>query len=71
MRVDTKVYLKLAYLFFILMQIRDYGHFKSLGAFAPLVPFYLRFIFPWQFHIAPKDDVARDIVFEVASPAKY
>src|SRR6476659_1154316 len=41
-RVDTKVHLKLAYLFFVLMNLRDYGHFKSTRDFIDIVRFYLQ-----------------------------
>jgi UDP-MurNAc hydroxylase len=53
-RIDTKVAKKLAYLFFILMALRDYGHFKSLAEFARFVRFYLPFAFPRLFQLAPK-----------------
>jgi len=58
-RIDTKVPLKLSYLFFILMGLRDYGHFKSLGEFARYVRFYLPFVFPKLFHLAPRGPETR------------
>ena len=48
-RVDTKVHLKLAYLFFVLMNLRDYGHFKSARDFIDIVRFYLPVVFPKLF----------------------
>ena len=45
-RIDTKINQKLAYLFFILMGLRDYGHFKSVRDFARSVRFYLPMVFP-------------------------
>ena len=69
-RVDTKVHLKLAYLFFILMNLRDYGHFKSVRDFLEIVRFYLPVVFPKLFRIAPKGDKPLAIAFETASPIK-
>ena len=68
MRLDTKVHLKLAYLFFILMNLRDYGHFKSVRDFLEIVRFYLPVVFPKLFRIAPKGDKPLAIAFETASP---
>jgi len=67
-RIDTKIANRLSYLFFILMMLRDYGHFKSLGEFAHYVRFYLPFVFPKLFRLAPKGSAQR-IALESASPA--
>jgi hypothetical protein len=69
-RVDTKVHLKLAYLFFILMNLRDYGHFKTVRDFLDIVRFYLPVVFPKLFRIAPRGDKPLAIAFETASPIK-
>jgi hypothetical protein len=69
-RVDTKVHLKLAYLFFILMNLRDYGHFKTVRDFLEIVRFYLPVVFPKLFRIAPKGDKPLAIALETASPIK-
>ena len=69
-RVDTKVHLKLAYLFFILMNLRDYGHFKTVRDFLEIVRFYLPVVFPKLFRIAPKDDKPLAVAFETASSIK-
>ncbi len=65
-RVDTKVHLKLAYLFFVLMNLRDYGHFKSTRDFIDIVRFYLPVVFPKLFRIAPKGDKPVALTFEAA-----
>src|SRR6476469_806993 len=65
-RVDTKVHLKLAYLFFVLMNLRDYGHFKSTRDFIDIVRFYLPVVFPKLFRIAPKADKPVALTFEAA-----
>jgi UDP-MurNAc hydroxylase len=67
-RIDTQVPIKLSYLFFILMGLRDYGHFKSLGEFAHYVRFYLPFVFPKLFQLAPKGP-AQHIALESTTPA--
>lgn len=53
-RIDTNVNKKLAYLFFILMGLRDYGHFKSARDFIEIVRFYVPVMFPKLFRIAPR-----------------
>ncbi|HSP49412.1 MAG TPA: hypothetical protein VLN61_04360 [Pseudolabrys sp.] len=63
-RVDTKVHLKLAYLYFILMGLCDYGYFKSVGDFLQIMRFYLPVVFPKLFRIAPKGDKPLAIAFE-------
>ncbi len=52
-RIDTKVHKKLAYLFFVLMGMRDYGHFQSRREFLRTVRFYLPFVFPKLFRLTP------------------
>jgi cellulose synthase/poly-beta-1,6-N-acetylglucosamine synthase-like glycosyltransferase len=69
-RVDTKINLKLSYLFFILMNLRDYGHFKSVRDYLDIVRFYLPVVFPKLFRIAPKGDKPLAIAFETASPIR-
>ena len=69
-RVDTKVHLKLAYLFFILMGFRDYGHFKSVGDFLEIMRFYLPVVFSKLFRIALRGDKPLAIAFETVSPIK-
>jgi hypothetical protein len=69
-RVDTKINVKLSYLFFILMNLRDYGHFKSVRDFLDIVRFYLPVVFPKLFRIAPKGDKPIAIAFETASPIR-
>jgi hypothetical protein len=69
-RIDTKINQKLAYLFFILMNLRDYGHFKSTRDFLDIVRFYLPVVFPKLFRIAPKGDKPLAIAFDAASPIK-
>ena len=65
-RVDTKVHLKLAYLFFILMGLRDYGHFKSVRDFIDIVRFYLPVVFPKLFRVKPTGEKPVAITFEAA-----
>jgi len=69
-RVDTKINVKLSYLFFILMNLRDYGHFKSVRDFLDIVRFYLPVVFPKLFRIAPKGDNPIAIAFETAGPIR-
>ncbi len=69
-RIDTKINQKLAYLFFILMNLRDYGHFKTKRDFMDIVRFYLPVVFPKLFRVAPKSDKPLAIAFETASPIK-
>ena len=70
LRIDTKVDPRLAYLFFILMNLRDYGHFKSVRDFLEIVRFYLPVVFPKLFRIAPKGDKPIAIAFDSTSPIK-
>ena len=65
-RIDTKVNQKLAYLFFILMGLRDYGHFKSVRDFADIVRFYLPVVFPKLFRVKPRGEKPVPITFETA-----
>jgi len=69
-RIDTKINQKLAYLFFILMNLRDYGHFKTKRDFMDIVRFYLPVVFPKLFRVAPKSDKPLAIAFETASAIK-
>jgi len=69
-RIDTKINQKLAYLFFILMNLRDYGHFKTRRDFLDIVRFYLPVVFPKLFRVAPKNDRPLAIAFDAASAAK-
>ena len=69
-RVDTKINVKLSYLFFILMNLRDYGHFKSVRDFLDIVRFYLPVVFPKLFRIAPQGDNPIAIAFETAGPIR-
>ncbi len=69
-RIDTKINQKLAYGFFILMNLRDYGHFKSVRDFMEIVQFYLPVVLPKLFRIAPKSEGARTIAFDAVIPAK-
>jgi hypothetical protein len=69
-RVDTKVNLKLSYLAFILMGLRDYGHFRSPGDFLALVRFYLPYIFPKLFRLAPRSGEPQKIALGPESRAR-
>jgi hypothetical protein len=69
-RIDTRINQKLAYLFFILMNLRDYGHFKTKRDFLDIVRFYLPVVFPKLFRVAPKSDKPLPIALETASGAK-
>ena len=68
-RIDTKINQKLAYLFFILMNLRDYGHFKTRRDFIDIVRFYLPVVFPKLFRIGPKGVKPAAITFEAARPS--
>jgi hypothetical protein len=69
-RIDTKINQKLAYLFFILMNLCDYGHFKTKRDFLDIVRFYLPVVFPKLFRIAPKSGKPLAIAFDTANPIK-
>lgn len=69
-RIDTKINRKLAYLFFILMNLRDYGHFRTTRDFVDIVRFYLPVVFPKLFRIAPKSDKPLAIAFDAAKSMK-
>jgi hypothetical protein len=49
------------------MNLRDYGHFKSVKDFAEIVRFYIPVMLPKLFRIAPKGDKPLAIVFETPS----
>ncbi|HEX5210330.1 MAG TPA: hypothetical protein VFW22_01165 [Pseudolabrys sp.] len=69
-RIDTKINQKLAYLFFILMGLRDYGHFKTKRDFIDIVRFYLPVTFPKLFRVAPRTAKPRAIASDAARPSK-
>ncbi|HEY1311717.1 MAG TPA: hypothetical protein VGF02_12275, partial [Pseudolabrys sp.] len=69
-RVGTKVNQKLAYLFFILMDLRNYGHLKSARDFFDIVRFYLPVVFPKLFRIAPEGDKPPAIALDATNPIK-
>jgi hypothetical protein len=54
-RVDTKVNLKLTYLAFLLMGVRDYGHFKKLTNFLKFGMFYMPYVFPRLWIVWPSN----------------
>jgi hypothetical protein len=69
-RVDTKINLKLTHLFFILMNLRDYEHFKYVRDFLEIVRFYLPVVLPKLYRIATRGDKSLAIAFEKASSIK-
>ena len=52
------------------MNLRDYGHFKSLRDFLDIVRVYSPVVFPKLFRIVPKSGKPLAIAFETAGPAK-
>jgi hypothetical protein len=50
--------------------LRDYGHFRSPGDFLALVRFYLPYIFPKLFRLAPRSGEPQKIALGPESRAR-